>query len=1012
MQTGSVRLKFMFKKISRITAIFLIVSGINITAKAQINLDKLIYHPWVDSVFNSLSPQQRIGQLVWVDLSGNKTRLKKVDGLVKDYGVGGIIYFQTEPDSIVKMTNYYQSLARTPLLVAMDAEWGVAMRLPGVIAFPYNMMMGASQDPELIRQTAAEMAQQMKRLGIHVSLGPDCDVNIQSMNPIIGMRSFGQNAQQVAANSLAYMQGLQENGIIAVAKHYPGHGDTQSDSHLTLPQLPYSRARLDSVEFVPFRKLSEAGIGGIMTAHLNVPQLDPEKGIPSSLSSAIVEDILRKEWNYKGLIITDAMNMAGAKTFGKPGEIDVKALKAGNDVIEFPTDAVITIKAIEKAIQDKVLSWEEINLKCRRVLASKYWAGLNKKQTIKAGNLSSELNSPEAELLKTKMIEGSLTLLENHNNLIPLDRLDTLKIAAVSVGDNSTTVFQEMLANYTKVDFYNLPDKFTEIDVADLKKKLVPYNLIIAGIHSLYESKARKSMQVGVLQKEVASHPYGVTPELQSLVEYLGTDKKSILVYFSSPYALGELKELNRPEGLILAFQNDTLVESLAAQQIFGGIASKGKLPVDIGSLYRAGDGINIEKQVRLKYTIPEDAGIASASINFDIDSIVNNALDKRAFPGCNVLVAKDGKVIFHKAYGFHTFDHQIPEQKNDIYDLASVTKVSGGLPGILKLYDEGKIDPDKPVADYLPEWKKRLFHRSDKSDITVRELYAHQSGLVPFIGFWKETLKDGKPSPKWYSTKPDEKHTLLVARGMYLNNRFLKKVNRDIRKTPLKTRGKYVYSDLPLVITPQIVQNISGTDFRKYLDDNFYRPLGASELTYLPLDKFPLSRIVPTENDDYYRNQQLQGTVHDESSAVLGGISGNAGLFASANDLAKLMQMYLQMGTYGGKEYVSEATMKEFTRPQFPQDNNRRGLIFDKPLLNNDSVKPEDAYPTQAASAQSFGHSGYTGIFVWMDPACNLVYIFLSNRVCPTRDNNLISELNVRTDILSAIYRNIYQKK
>ncbi|MDO9613066.1 MAG: serine hydrolase, partial [Bacteroidota bacterium] len=378
------------------------------------------------------------------------------------------------------------------------------------------------------------------------------------------------------------------------------------------------------------------------------------------------------------------------------------------------------------------------------------------------------------------------------------------------------------------------------------------------------------------------------------------------------------------------------------------------------------------------------------------------------AFPGCNVLVAKDGKIIFRKAYGFFTFEGFRPSREDDIYDLASVTKISGGLPGILKLYDEGKIELDKPVANYFPDWENRLFHRSDKADITVRELYAHQSGLVPFIGFWKQTMKDGKLLSKWYSIQPDEKHTLCVAPCIYLDNRFLKIVNRDIRKSPLKNRGKYIYSDLPLVITPQVVEHISGTDFNQYLESNFYRPLGANELTYLPLMKFSRGRIAPTELDEYYRFQQLQGTVHDESAAVLGGISGNAGLFASANDLAKLMQMYLQMGTYGGKQYVSEATMKEFTRVQFPQNNNRRGLIFDKPSLKLDSLKPSEAYPCPEVSPESFGHFGYTGTFVWMDPKCGLMYIFLSNRVCPSRNNILISDLNVRTEILSAIYKRL----
>jgi CubicO group peptidase (beta-lactamase class C family) len=588
------------------------------------------------------------------------------------------------------------------------------------------------------------------------------------------------------------------------------------------------------------------------------------------------------------------------------------------------------------------------------------------------------LTDQEAELKKRQQIEASLTLLENHKNLIPLDRLDTLRIAALSVGSVSPTEFQQMLANYMKVDFFNLPANFSSNDLAEIKLKLKDFNLIIAGIH--------------------------LNSNSEQLLAYLNHEKTSVITYFCKP----EVKNFGTPNGLIMAFQNDSLTQSLTAQLIFGGIGVSGKLSENMGNSYPKGAGISIEKPVRLKYTIPEEVGMKSARLNFEIDSIVNNALEKKAFPGCNVLVAKDGKIIFRKAYGYQTFEKLVPARLDDLYDLASVTKVSGGAPAILKLYDEEKIDLDKPVSTYFPDWKNRLFHRSDKADVTVRELYAHQSGLVPFIGFYKQTMENGKPSPKWYTATPDKKHILCVAPGMYLDKKFLKIVNRDIRRTPLKTRGKYVYSDLPLVITPQIVEHISGIDFKKFVEDQFYKPLGANAVTYNPLDRFPKEQIVPTELDNYYRFQLIQGTVHDESSAVLGGISGNAGLFASANDLAKLMQMYLQMGTYGGKQYVSEATIKEFTRVQFPQNNNRRGVIFDKPSLDNQSLKPADAYPCPEVSSESFGHSGFTGTFVWMDPKPRLTYVFLSNRVYPTRNNNLISTLNVRTEILSAIYKNM----
>ena len=599
-------------------------------------------------------------------------------------------------------------------------------------------------------------------------------------------------------------------------------------------------------------------------------------------------------------------------------------------------------------------------------------------------NLPKNQSAPEVELQKRRQIEASMTLLENRNHLIPLDRLDTLRIAALSVGDSIPTEFQHMLANYMKVDFYNLPEQYTAKDLAELTTNLKKYNLVIAGIHSFQKG------------------------EFEQLDDYLHREIISVVCYFCNPPLVNEMKSFGKPAGLIMAFQNDSLTQSLAAQLIFGGIGAKGKLQSDVWTAYHPGDGIQIEKAVRLKYTIPEEVGIKSVSLQIPIDSIVNDALDKKAFPGCNVLVAKDGKIIFRKAYGYETFEKQVSAHLDDIYDLASVTKISGGLPGILKLYDDGKIELDKPVSTYFPDWQNKPSCKSNKADLTIRELYAHQSGLVPFISFYKATIENGIPSPKWYATQADKLHSLCVAPGMFLDSRFLDTVYCEIRKSPLKTRGKYVYSDIPLIITPEIVKNISGIDFQEFVESNFYRPLGASELTYLPLLKFPRDRIVPTENDQYYRFQQLQGTVHDESAAVLGGISGNAGLFASANDLAKLMQMYLQMGTYGGKQYVGEATMKEFTRVQFPQNKNRRGLIFDKPSLDNKTLNPNDAYPCPEVSAESFGHSGYTGTFVWMDPKCNLLYIFLSNRVYPTRDNNLISDLNVRTKILSAIYKNI----
>ena len=999
----------MTNKIRKIVLLLLVLIAVWGKTIAQFNINEAIESSWVDSVFQSLTPDQRIAQLVWINTAANKNVAAqlKVAELIKKYNLGGVIFFTGDPEKQVELTNVYQAAAQTPLLVAMDAEWGVGMRLPGVIPFPYNMMMGAADNPDLVKEVTREMARQMKRMGVHVSLGPVVDINTQPLNPIIGMRSFGESPELVSACGLAYMQGLQESNIIAVAKHFPGHGDTQTDSHHTLPVVPYSRERLDSIEMYPFKVLTENGIAGVMSAHLNVPQLDDQQGIPSSLSSKMLTGILREEWGFKGLIITDAMNMSGAKAYGEPGEIEALALKAGNDVVEFPKDVEQTIAGIKKAVDSGLLTQEEIDEKCRKVLAAKYWVGLNQLAKVSRYNLVEDLNNPQAELVKRKMIEASITLLENQNEIIPLKRLDSLKVACLAVGVADETPFQSMLSKYTKTDNFFLPEQFTTAELEAVKEKLKEYNLVVAGLH-LYESKTRHSMQVGNMQKVRPQRPYGLTDGTEDLLSYLSNDIKSIVVFYSSPYALAEVKSFSPPAGLVMAYQNDSLVQELTAQLICGGIGASGKLPVSLGNYYKIGDGLKINNSVRLKYTIPEEVGMNSQRLNHRIDSIVSDAISQRATPGCSVLAAKNGKVIFRKTYGYHTYNQRIPVSEEDLYDLASVTKVSGALAAILKLTDEGKINLDDKFSEYWTDWKSGLFHSSNKENLGWREILAHQAGLIPYLNYWTETAKDGELKNRWYSFQKTGDYQLEVAPGLFLKNKFKKRIYKDIRKSKLNPPGKYVYSGLSFLLIPQLTKDFSGQAYTEFLDDNFYHPLGAYNVTYNPLDKFPKDQIVPTEYDAYYRKRQVQGTVHDEAAAVFGGVAGNAGLFANANDLAKLIEMYMQMGTYGGERYLSDATMKEFTRVQFPENDNRRGLGFDKPLLNNNEVSPEKTYPCPGASPESFGHSGFTGTFVWADPIHDLIYIFLSNRVYPTRERNMLGKLNVRTNILQVFYDEI----
>ncbi len=607
--------------------------------------------------------------------------------------------------------------------------------------------------------------------------------------------------------------------------------------------------------------------------------------------------------------------------------------------------------------------------------------------------------SMNQELAQRKKLENTITMLENQNNLMPLKGLDTLKIASLVFGPSGKTPFQRMLANYAPITDFNLPLNYTSAELDTLKKAMEDFNVVITGI---YPSEIEDCC---CEEADTCQSTLKITKKVYDLLDYLGEQKKFIEVFFTDVKFLQNIAGWKKPVGAIEAFTYSKLVQELSAEMIFGGIKAKGRLQEAIGDYYIKGYGIQTDSRIRMKYTIPEELGLDSEHLYYKVDSIVNSGLITKAFPGCSVLAAKDGKIFFKKTYGYHTYDEIIPVSEDDLYDLASVTKVTGALPAVIKLTDEGRINMDDRFSEYWTDWKGGLFHKSNKSDMTWREILAHQAGLTPYLSYWPETLGKNGLKRKWYAVQPDDKYDLTVASGMYLKNSFKKHIYRDIRKSDLLPEKKYKYSGLVFLILPDLVKNMTGLSLPQYLNDNFYKSLGAYRLTYLPLQKFPLNRTIPTEYDHAYRKQQVHGTVHDEAAATLGGISGNAGLFANTNDLAKLVEMYLQKGTYGGVEYFSSSVMDEFTKVQFPDNDNRRGLGFDKPLLNNKELTGVHCYPCPSASPSSFGHSGFTGTYIWVDPDYDLIFIFLSNRVYPTRNNTKILKMNIRTNVLQAFY-------
>lgn len=942
---------------------------------------------WVDSVFNTLSQDERIAQLLMIPVYSNKDE-KYNNNIIEEitkYKPGGIIFMQGNPVSQVKLLNRIQEVSKVPVLVAMDAEWSLGMRLDNVLNYPRQMMLGAIQDDKIIYEMGEEFARQLKRLGVNVSFAPVCDVNNNPKNPVINNRSFGENKYNVAIKSYYYMRGLQDNKIIATAKHFPGHGDTNVDSHKSLPVIKHSRTRIDSLELYPFKYLVDNGIAAVMVAHLYVLSLDSTPNLPSSLSKKVVTDLLKSDYGFRGLIFTDALNMGGITNHYKQGDAAVFALLAGNDVLLFPGEIPVVIDKIKEAILQGKISQNEIDERCKKVLKAKYWCELNKFEPISEENLLEDLNNIEALLIKQKIVENGITLVVNKNDIIPINLNENPKIACLVFGNNESNIFSERLRYYSKVDVFVYEDFKKILGEKKLTDTLCRYDIIIIGIHNTRMS---------------ASSRYGISQETISFIENLAGKTKIILDVFANPYSLSYFEKINEFNAVIVSYEDDELIRDFSAQLIFGGIGAKAKLPVSAGG-FREGTGISTSK-IRLKYTyIPEEAGVDSKYL-YKIDSIIEEGIKAKAFPGAQIVLSRNGIVFFCKSYGFHTYENSRRVTDFDLYDLASVTKVVATLPALMKLYDEEKFSLNHKLSQYL-----EFLKGTTKQNFLISDILTHSAGFKSWIPFYKETITNDLVRGKYYKNQPDSVYSKKVAENLYILDSFKDTILDRIIKSPNNTKGKYVYSDLGFYLFPIMIEKITGEDFNNYLYENFYKRLGCWTMTYLPLEKFTKEQIVPTEDDKIFRNQLLHGYVHDQGAAMLGGLSGHAGLFGSANDVAKLMQIFINFGTYSGIKFFSEGTVKLFTAYQHDPSKNRRGLGWDKPLPN-DRTK---GLGTQSASDEAYGHSGYTGTMVWADPHYDLVYVFNSNRVFPDAENWKIIKMNIRTDIEEIVYQAILSK-
>ncbi|MDR3184894.1 MAG: serine hydrolase [Prevotellaceae bacterium] len=931
---------------------------------------------WADSLMNTLTLRQRVAQLfmVAVNPDADDSRFQKSADVVAKEQVGGVIAMRGNPHLWALMINRLQRLSRIPLLAGIDGEHGVGMRLDSVNLFMRQMPLGALSDNTLIYEMGKAVAQQCRRLGIFLNFAPVADVNNNPDNPVIGIRSFGEDIYKVTEKSIAYMRGMQDGGILTCAKHFPGHGDTDKDSHLELPALHHDRARIDSLDLYPFKALMNAGVDAIMTGHLRVMAIDSV--LPASLSQAVTGGLLQEELGFGGLVFTDALNMRGvADHYPKP-QLGLLALQAGSDILLMPEEVTGAIDVIMQAVANGTLPEQEIDRKCKKMLEAKYRTGLTHYTPVDPANLPADLNTTHNEVLQRRTAEASVTLLVNKNNLLPLAGLDTLHIAYLEVGTGQGAVFGEQLARYAKIARFSVSNPARADTLDSLYRALAPYNLLIVGYHSA-DVRARFNFGVDTL----------VTAFLQRVCARMPV----VLDFFGVPYALKKFAPLDAYHGIIISYQNVPQQQLRSAQLLFGGITPRARLPVTLNDSFPAGYGLTWPATVRLRDVLPEEMGIAASQLSV-IDSIMQEAISRKATPGGQILAACRGQVFYHKAFGRHSYDSAAPPVRlDDLYDLASLTKVTATLPVVMHLVNTGQIQLSGTLGDYLP-----LDLYKDKQALHLMDVLAHQSGLPAYAPFHRYFIREGRLSDNYFSTAPSGDFPVPVARNLYASSNMIPYIYMHINATKLM-KPTYRYSDWGFIYLQQLVEKVAGARLDKLSDSLFFAPLGMYNTHFLPLRTVAPARIAPTEHDREFRKQLLQGYVHDQTAAMLGGVAGHAGLFSTAGDLAKLLQMLLNKGEYGDRQYLDSPIVQIFTGCPFCDTGNRRAPGFDKPEPNPGKASPVG----RNASPESFGHSGYTGTFCWVDPRRRLVYVFLSNRVHPADDKKLNS-LGTRTRILS----------
>ena len=949
---------------------------------------------WVDSVYNSLTLEQRVGQLICMRANQpDKPFYEEVGKYIKQYNIGGVCFFRAEAVPQVEKTNEWQAMAQTPLMVSIDAEWGLAMRVRNTVAYPYQMTLGAIADNELIYAMGQQIADQCLRMGIHVNFAPVADVNSNPKNPVIGVRSFGEDPQNVGEKAAAYALGMQSKGMITTMKHFPGHGNTDTDSHLTLPTVTRTYEEVKDIELVPFRYLIERGINGAMVGHLYFPAIEKVANTSSSLSKGVVTDLLKNELGFEGLIFTDGLDMKGVSQTIPADSVAYAAFLAGNDVLILPHDVPTAIKQIKEGAERDPEIAARVEESCKKILKYKYRAGLSNYTPLSTSKIAEFMNQSDYLDLRRQLFAEAVTMLRNEDAVIPLK--SDKKIAVVTIGKSSSSTSMEnalKTAGLSVKSYCIGKDKAGEAQ--QWLKELEGFDLVVVNV-----------MQTSIY----ASKDFGINKQTTDFFNKLVAQNDVILNLFGCPYALDRFRINNSVKGLLVGYQDEKEVLDAINAILTGKAAAHGRLSVSTNK-FPCGSGILPEsfsmaipasapvlKEGSLSIDqIPLPKGSIKEAFERQLDSVARSGIENGAYPGCQILAMKDGKVVYDKCFGTFTYGGGANIVPEDVFDIASLTKIFASTLAIMKLYEDGLLDLDKTMGDYFP-----FLNASNKGTIKIIDVLTHQSGMKSWIPFHLSVIDENGPKKELFTDHIDETHTVRVAENLYLKNEYKEQIIDSIMKSPMKEK-KYVYCDMGFYFVPELVKQLTNKSLEEYLKEKFYDPMHLTNIGYCPLHWRTRETIVPTEDDQLFRKQLLWGDVHDQVASLMGGISGHAGLFANAHDLAVITQMFLDEGMFEGHRLLKAETIRYFTTAPFTDNNNRRGLGFDKLPID----KKGSSTASKLASMKSYGHTGYTGTFFWADPENKLSIIFLSNRVCPSADPNNLAKLNIRTALHDILYQ------